>query len=374
MQIMNLEKMFKNVLWTFTSSKTIENLPDSIVFVDASGYVIRANKKACDCFKLTDDDVNPVKLDNFIIDGLEAVKSSLKNHKPVLATARIGEKEFYVELNASRQWSGLCIILRDVTKLINQVVTEEKIARFNGEKNAMLVKLEGDIKAPITSILGFSQGLLDGIGGELTEKQQKYVKIINSSSNDLYNFIDKFLEFSYAESSLYEADLKNFDIVETLKNIVKSYAKECEEKKLEITLDYDSIEKRTVYSDFKAFQRAFKNIIEVALSQTENGGISLKLNYPDQEDAISYGLAQNKNYMHLSIKDTGNGIDKNEMKYLCDPYAQLENGKRNLSRALKLGSACILIRRSGGYIDINSEVMQGTTYDIIIPVEKEENE
>ena len=223
MQAMNLEKMFKNVLWTFTSSKTIENLPDSVVFVDAAGFVTRANKRACDCFKLTDDDINPEKLDNFIVDGLEAVRSSLKNQKPVLATARVGEKEFYVELNASRQWSGLCINLRDVTKLINQTENEEKTARFNGEKNALLFKLEGDIKAPITSILGFSQGLLDGLGGDLSEKQTNYIKIINSNSNDLYNFMDKFLEFSYAESSLYEADYKNFDIVEAIKNTVKNY-------------------------------------------------------------------------------------------------------------------------------------------------------
>lgn len=371
---MNLEKMFKNVLWTFTSSKTIENLPDSVVFVDAAGFVTRANKKACDCFKLTDDDVNPARLDNFIVDGLEAVKSSLRNQKPVLATARVGEKEFYVELNASRQWSGLCIILRDVTKLINQAETDEKTARFNGEKNAMLVKLESEIKSPITSILGFSQGLLDGLGGELSEKQNKYVKIINSNSNDLYNFIDKFLEFSYAESSLYEADYKNFDIVEAIKNIVKNYVTQCEENKIEVTFDYDSIDKRTVFIDFKAFSKALKNIIETSISMTENGYISLKLGYPDQQDALSYGLAQNKSYMHLIVKDSGSGIDKNEMKSLCDPYAQLDNGKRNLQRALKLGSACILIRRAGGYIDINSEPSQGVTYDIIIPVEKEENE
>lgn len=371
---MNLEKMFKNVLWTFTSSKTIENLPDSVVFIDSAGFVTRANKKACDSFRLTDDDFNPVKLDSFIVDGFEAVKASLKNQKPVLATANVGEKTFYVELNASRQWSGLCIVIRDVTRLINQTETEEKIARFNGEKNAMLVKLEGDIKAPITSIIGFSQGLIDGLGGELTPKQMKYIKIINSNSNDLYNFMDKLLEFSYAESSLYEPDYKNFDIVEILKDTVKSYIPRIEGKNLEITFDYDAIGKRTVYSDYKAFVHALKNIIEVSLDMTTNGGISFKLNYPDQQDAMSFGLAQSKNYMHLIIADTGSGIEKDEMKYLCDPYTQLDSGKKNLSRALKLGSACILLRRTGGYIDINSEVMKGTTFDIIIPVEKEENE
>ncbi|MBR1424775.1 HAMP domain-containing histidine kinase [bacterium] len=371
---MNLKKILKNIFWVLTASKTLNNLPDSIVFIDSEGYVVKFNKKAQECFNLDLNSEYPLKLDDFILDGLEMVKTSLKMAKPVLATAHTPEKEFYVELNASKQGKGLCVVIRDVTKLINQEVTEEKIARFNGEKNAMLVKLEGDIKAPITSILGFSQGLIDGIGGELTEKQNKYVKIINSSSNDLYNFMDKFLEFSYAESSLYEPDYKTFDIIEVLKNIVKKHASICEEKKLECTFDYETIEKRAVYTDFKAFQKAFDNIIEVALSMTEKGGISLRLDYPDHQDSILYGFAQNKNYIHISIDDTSSGIDPAEMKYLCDPYYQMENNKKNLQRAFKLGSASILIRRSGGYIDINSEVNQGISYDIILPIEKEQNE
>ncbi len=370
---MNLKKMFKNVFWTFTSLKTIENLPDSVVFLNSAGFVTRANKKACECFKITDNDINKLKFDNFIINGLEAVKSSVRNQKPILATAKVEEREFFVELNATRQWSGFCLILRDITQLINQAETDEKTARFNGEKNAMLVKLESEIKSPITSILGFSQGLLDGLSGDLTEKQNKYIKIINSNSNDLYNFIDKFLEFSYAESSLYESEYKNFDIVEAIKNIVKNYTLQCEENKVEITFDYDLIDKRTVFLDFKAFSKAVKNIIETSLAMTENGSISIELGYPDQE-SLSYKLLQNKSYMRLIIKDSSSGIDKNEIKSLCDPYAQLDNGKRNLLRALKLGSACILIRRAGGYIDINSEPSCGVNYEIIVPVEKEENE
>ncbi len=374
MQTMNLEKIFKNVLWIFTSSRFIENLPDAVILVNSAGLITRANKKARDCFNLTNNDINPAKIEDIIVNGQDTVKYSLRSQKPVLATAKNGEKEFYTELNASRYGSGLIIVLRDVTKLINETINDEKTTRFNGEKNAMLVKLEGDIKAPISSILGFSQGLLDGMGGELSEKQAKYVNIINSNSMDLYNFVDKLLEFSYAESSLYEAEYKNFDIVESIKNTVKSETQQFENKKIEVTFDYDSIDKRTIYIDSKAFNKAIKNILEVSIAMTENGKISLKLEYPDQEDAVSFGLAQNKGYMHLIIKDSGCGIDKSEMKYLCDPYAQLDNGKKHLARALKLGSACILIRRSGGYIDINSEPMQGTAFDIIIPVEKEEDE
>ena len=62
------------------------------------------------------------------------------------------------------------------------------------------------------------------------------------------------------------------------------------------------------------------------------------------------------------------------MKYLCEPYAQLEKGKKNFLRALKLGTASILIKRANGLINIHSEVKVGTKFEIILPIEKEQDE
>lgn len=377
MQIMNLEKIVKNLWWSLTAFRTINNLPDSIIFINFQGTIERANRKAYECFGFKIDDENPIKIDNIIKNGLDIIESSIKSGKPVIATAVIPGREFYVELNATKQNGGYCLAVRDLTRLTDEVATEEKIAKFNGEKNAMLVKLEGDIKSPITSISGFSQGLLDGIGGELTEKQAKYIKIINNNSNDLYHFMDKFLEFTYAESSLYEALFQNFDIVETIKNIVKEYNPIIEQKKLSLDFDYDSIDKRTIYSDAKALPKIVHNILEVAVGMTETGYISINLKNSDERTALKFGVAAPEmlnGFIHLSIKDTGTGIPEEEMRYLCEPYAQLEKGKKNFLRSLNLGTSTILTKRAKGSIVINSEVMKGTTYDIILPIEKEINE
>ncbi len=58
------------------------------------------------------------------------------------------------------------------------------------------------------------------------------------------------------------------------------------------------------------------------------------------------------------------------MKYLCDPYAQLEKGKKNLLRAIRLGTASILTKRTDGYINITSEMMNGAEYNIYIPLKR----
>ena len=378
MQIMNLDKLVKNFLWSLAAFKTIDNLPDAVIFVNSQGVIEQYNKKAGEVFGLLGDEVSHIKFDDIVKDGMEQIGNSLKYAKPVLATAAIPGREFYVEINASKKGRGFCASLRDMTKLTNEIINDEKTLKFNNEKNAMLVKLESDIKSPITSISGFSQGLLDGLGGKLTEKQKKYIKIINTNAEDLHHFIDKFLEFSLVESSVYNADYHNFDVVETLKTILSDLDSEFAAKKLSYDLDYDSIEKRGVYTDFTAVKKIFRNILEVALAMTDAGFIYVKLSYPDEASCGNYKIDiapdKIKSYLKITISDTGAGIPEDEIKYLCEPYAHLEKGKKNLLRALKLGTASILTKRANGVICISSEIMKGTKYDIILPVEKGLNE
>lgn len=374
MQIMNLEKLAKELWWSLTAFRAINELPDSVIFVSYDGIIERVNSKAKESFGIVIDELNPPKLNDYIKDGMDMINLSIKSQKPVAAVATIPGREFHIELNATKQGHGYCLTVRDLTKLTDEIITEEKIARFNGEKNAMLVKLEGDIKSPISSITGFSQGLLDGIGGNLTEKQAKYIKIINSNSNDLYHFMDKLLEFTESESSLYKSMYQNFDVVQIIKGIASEFEKEIQNKKISFEIEADGLEKRTVYSDLKAVEKIVRNILETSVSMTETGFILVNISRPDEVTASTFGLsAENisKSHVQITLKDTGVGFAEDEMKFLCDPYAQLEKGKKNFVRSLNLGSASILTKRANGFINIQSEANKGTRYDIIIPTEKD---
>lgn len=376
MQIMNWKNLVRNIWWVLTASRTINSLPDSIVFIDQIGDIKKYNRKACEVFGLNNyKDPVTVNFNDIVRNGFDLMIESIETSRPVLATAKIPEREFYVEISASKKGKGYCVSIRDLTKLTKEIFNDDKTLRFNGEKNAMLSKLEGDIKSPITSISGFSQGLLDGLGGELTEKQAKYVKIINNNAEEIYHFMDKLIEFSRVESSIYESNYQNFDIIEAIKAIIKDFEPIIMDKKLAFDFDYDELEKRNVFTDLDAVKSVFKNILEVALSMTESGSIRIQFAHPDEETCVKYnlGITANKktSYIKMTLVDSGVGVAEEDMKYLCDPYAQLEKGKKNFLRAVKLGTASILVKRAGGLIDIHSEVMQGSRYDIVLPIEKE---
>ena len=370
---MNLDKFLNKLAWFFGASKIINNFPDGILFVNKEGYITQMNKRAGELL-LVSDGTNTLLLSDFLKEGLEVVKFSAKSKRAVLTEINVGGHCFYAELFASKIKKGYCVSLRDSTTLTNEQETEIKINKFNNEKNAMLVKIEPEISSHIESIRGFSKGLIDGLGGELSEKQAKYVKIVNNNAVDLSNFMKNLFEFSECESSLYKPEYEKFDIVALIKEVIKEFENKFDEKKVGFTFDYDLIDDRFIFADIKGFKKIITNIFSASFDMTENGNISLRLSPVDEETSLGFGLDENQKYMQITLRDTGTGLEVNELKTLCDPYFQADKGKKNLSRALMLGSASILVKRSNGFIDISSELMRGTIYNIVIPVEKEKNE
>lgn len=372
MQIMNLQKIAKDFWWNLTAFKTLNDLPDSVIIVNPDGEVKQYNHKAAKVLGLNYDESSVLNFNEIIKDGMSIVKKSVEDNKPIFATVSASGNEFYVEISAVHKLNSYLVSIRDVTTLTKELDNEDKTRRFNNEKNAMLALLEDDIKSPITSISGFSRGLLDGLGGELTEKQAKYVKIINSNAEELFNFMDKFLQFSKAESSIYESDFHTFDITDAFKSIVSDYNDLIKEKKLEFDMDDSTLEKRNAYTDVPSVKDAFRNLLEVAIQMTEKGYVSVKLTHPDEETCIKYGIEpeKNVNYAQIIINNSSKGLSDDEMKYLCEPYAQLhEKGKKNLLRALQLGTASIMVKRAQGFIDIYSDT-NGMKYTVILPIEK----
>ena len=230
----------------------------------------------------------------------------------------------------------------------------------------------------VNSIVGFSQALIDGMGGEINEKQDKYVKIINKNSTDLLHFMEKFIEFAYAESTLYEYDYQTFDIVNAIQNVIRNNDLTTSAKGLTINFDYEELPKRTIFSDEKSIKTILQNLFETSIKLTDTGSISFKVSYPDEELINNLKIfegAKEGSLLQISISDTGIGLQENEMEGLFEPYNQLDKqNKKNIVRSISLGTANILAKRIHGIVWAESEVMKGTTFNLIIPIEKDLNE
>ena len=371
---MNFTNLFSNI----NPKEVIKNLPDAVLVVDFDGRVIWVNNKAAVIFESNAGDLKGLNFDELVASGLEmAEKSYSKRNSVVTGAFTVEGKEFFIEMNAKKYDDQYFITIRDVTAMTNVLTIAERTGRLNKEKNLMLVRLSNEIKSPIQSIIGFSQALLDGLGGEITDKQSKYVKIINKNSTELLYFMEKLLEFSQAESSLFICENQPFDIINTIQTVVKNNETVLNAKNLIINYDFDELIKKTIYNDENDVKIIIQNILETSIKLTDAGSITIKADYPDAELIEKCGVkkvknAANNSYIKITISDTGIGLAETELEGLFEPYTQLDRvHKKTIVRSLTLGTAYTMVKRMGGAMWVNSEVMKGSSFYIILPVEKE---
>lgn len=370
---MNFINLFSNI----NPREVIKNLPDAVFVVDFDGRIVWANDKASVIFEGKTSYLKSLNFDEIVVNGLElAGKSCLKKTSVVTGAFTVDGKEFFAEMNVKRYLEQFFITIRDVTAMTNVLTIAEKTGRLNKEKNVMIAKLSNEFKSPIRSIIGFSQALLDGMGGDINEKQSKYVKIINKNSTELLYFIDKFLEFSQAESSLFACENKTFDLINTIQNVVKNNENALNAKNLTIEYDIEAFDKRIINNDENAVKLILENVLETSIKLTDAGTISFKLDYPEMDLVQDCGAKIGKNsnsfsYVRITISDTGMGLADSEIEGIFEPYTQLDVARRKtIVRSIALGTAYTMLKRMGGAIWVNSEVMKGTKFYIILPIEK----
>ncbi len=371
---MKITNLFSNI----NPKEVVRNLPDAVFVVDLDGRIAWANDKAAIIFESKTRDLKGLNFDEIVANGLFlADKSHSKRNSVVTGAFTVEGKEFFIEMNAKKYIEQYFITIRDVTAMTNVLTIAERTGRLNKEKNVMFVKLSNEIKSPIQSIIGFSQALLDGMGGEINEKQNKYVKIINKNSTELLHFMEKFIEFAQAESSLFNCEIQPFDLTNAIQYVVKNNENALSSKNLTVNYDFEEFNKKVVYSDENSVKIILQNILETSIKLTDVGSITIKVDHPEMDVVERAGAkilkdANSFSYVRIAISDTGIGLAESELEGIFEPYTQLDKAhKKTILRSITLGTAYTMLKRMGGAVWVNSEVMKGSTFYIILPVGRE---
>ena len=369
--------VFKSFLSKAKDIDILASIPDGVMLVDSNGKIEWINEIIPILLSSPKNDVFKLGLNDIIESGLDLAKQAALSNKSVVGRS----KNLFLEITAKIAEDYFVISLRDVTQnyktVTNIMIEQESSRKINKDKNAFLVKLSNELKSPIHSIIGFSQAMIDGLGGEMSEKQEKYIKIINKNSNEILYLMDKILELSKTEASLFEYELQVFDVTNSIQSVVKKYEQIIKAKGLNLSFHIEDIVKRAIFSDENAFKIILQNILETSINSTDIGSINIRIHHPDLEFVSQQGVEITENttdkaYLMLKISDTGAGIPDGDVNVIFEPYAQLDRAnKKNIVRSIALASVKNVVKDLKGTIWIESEPMQGTIYNVIIPIEKE---
>ena len=200
--------------WLFKKKKNNDVLayyPDAVVVVSLSGEILYANERLLNLFKISDDKLFDMELLDLFDGGFSLVSNLAKTEDSAVVRSKVNlDEDLFLEIKASDfedDEDKIIITLRDVSnsqKMLNKLLFEhEYLNKLTKNRNTFLTKISSEITSPIHSINGFSQAILEGLGGDVNEKQEKYLKIINKNSTQLLELVNDLVDYSELEAGLW---------------------------------------------------------------------------------------------------------------------------------------------------------------------------
>lgn len=360
-----------------------EIFPDGILIVSMDGKILDVNSKALKILNFSKLDLVGSYFSQYIQGGSVLLNKLVQSGGiSVTKAANQNNEDIFVEISAAKnsEFDKVYVSIRDITqsyKLQNMINGEYEIAKkIIEEKNKYLTGVSGEYFNLLNSVVNFSKALNDGIVGSLTDKQAKYISIINKNSNELLYDLEKLFKYFEVESNLYPYEYKRFDIADLLNGIAKKYETLFAGKKLNYSFDLSSFDTRNCNLDPVVLETVIKNILDISYKMTDIGTVSLNAGNPPVEflelkDFKEPSEELTKQYALIEIKDSGLSIPQSALEGIFDPY-YLEDGfsKKVISAKMTYALVCKHIKNLKGDMWVYSRPSKGTLVSILLPMEK----
>ena len=245
---------------------------------------------------------------------------------------------------------------------INEIVYlyEEKLAEFQKKENAnnqLLTSLSHDIRTPLTSIIGYTDAikkelLKNDFKDELVSKKviENYIDIVREKSHSLKEYLDNVFDWFKLNSNEFYLDLKDTEITELSRNIIKSWIVIFEEK--DIDFDIEIEEKEIICNlDQNAYARVINNIIQNAVEHSKTKKIQISIKESNRK-------------IFITIKDFGVGIEPDDLEHIFDRLYKCDKARNKVGSGLGLYITKELVEKMNGCIDVVSEIGKGTEFKI----------
>ena len=358
----------KKILFKTNTIDVEKSLPDAVVFCNKDGKIQWVNDKAAEIFETSKMHLLTSNITDFIENALNLISTSIITDKAVIT--KFVEKEIYFDMTSKEIEDGYVLDFRDVSNSNEAPVeiTEEEYKEINREKNNFLLKLANEIKSPLQSIVGFSQAMADGLGGKMSEQQEKYIKIIRKNSSDLMYFFNKLLELSQTEVDAKIPEARTFDLSSLVNTVVRFNEQLYKGKDIRWSIAQDENFKRLIVSDEEIVKIVLQNIFEVVLKSIDMGEITISIVIPPEEFTQAKGLPAN-DYVLVSVSSSSLLLSEADLESMFDPYKIVDTtNRKNLLRAITLACVKNYVQTLNGLVWVESQILKNTSFNIILPM------
>ena len=197
---------------------------------------------------------------------------------------------------------------------------------------------------------------LEGVGGDVTEKQEKLLRIISEESNRLITMVNSLMDLSKMEAGMLEYNFTQASLVPLIQKAVLEVLPLAESRNIIINKHIEDLP--LLKMDTERVLKVLRNLIGNALKFTPPG------------EAVTISARMKQKTIEVAVADTGPGIPKEHLATVFDKFHQVNSPSSGTVAGTGLGLAIVkhIIQKHGGTVWVKSDLGKGSTFYFALPV------
>jgi signal transduction histidine kinase len=228
-------------------------------------------------------------------------------------------------------------------------------------KSSFLANMSHELRTPLNSILGFSEVMLEGIDGPLTDYMENDLRLIQKNGQHLLRLINDVLDMAKIESGRMNLHPETFKIHDLFEEVISITSSLANAKNLDLLIERGSNEEIEIFADNTRISQVMINLVNNAIKFTEIGAVTIK------------ALPLGRDRVLITVKDTGLGIPADHLEAIFQEFSQVDTSTTRKVGGTGLGLPISrrLVELHGGrlWAESKGEPGQGSTFYIELPLE-----
>lgn len=356
---------YTNALQDIADSKSrlkvmVNRLTDGVMTTDAQKLIVQANPSFLHMIGYHGEEVVGKHVEEIIKNQelLDAIDQALT--MPSDTFSEITNELCFADQQDEKIFSSSCTPFRGRTKenlgtitVLHDITTVKKMDQMKSDFVSMV---SHEIRSPMNSLLMQLKIILDGLAGDVTDKQKEILERASAKILNLNSLVTELLDLSRIESGLISHEKENVDMGPLLVEQHKFHSPYGAEKDITLSLDC-SEQLPLIFANRQNMDEVISNLITNSIKYSPNGS------------SVAISAKEENEYLKIAVSDTGYGMTKEDLEMIFTRFYRVkdENTREIQGTGLGLSLVKSIIESHNGKISVESEKNKGTTFTILLP-------